>query len=1048
MLLGGRYAIERELGRGASAFVYLARDLKDERPVAVKVLRPELAESLGAERFLREIKTTRRLDHPYILPVLDEGAEGGRLYFVTPYMDGGTLRERLTRERQMPIPTATAVAQAMARALEHAHGHGIIHRDVKPENILFAGDEPRLADFGIARVLDDALGWTTSTGMVRGTPAYLSPEQAAGERDLDGRSDVYALGLVLYEMLAGVTPFPAATPAQSIAQRMTHPPEALTRYRPMVPADLEEVVQIALATTPADRFATARAFAEALAASGLAHSTGRAAISLSGGGRSVWARAARSTRLRLIAAALTVAGAGGGALHSWRAEMVRRASAASVDTTVLLVLPPELAPGARGTINVQTAERMYDAFRRWQGLTLVDAFRVNKAVRRDPEVAHDDPALLARTLGAGRFVRTQITPLGDSLSVYAAIYDAAGDRVLYQTMQRLPGTMSQGAASAKFESVADSLLLRGPPPPGGELGTVVLPAAQAMVRARAALDSWDLSTADSALASALQYDGQAPRVAYWLAQTRAWEGHAQAKWSELADRAVLDTLRLASPERLAAMALAALGREEYDTACALYASARLQRPAEFAGWYGLAQCFDLDHEVVRDSRSPSSWRFRRSYWRAMEAYERALVILPVAHRGFQRQAFQQLRKKFFTSVNDARQGFERPRGNFGSDRMHFLARPALQADTLAFIPYPLNDVVSAAPGTTPATLGSAISVGRKAFHRIAAAWAAALPRSPVVKQAIATSLDLLGDPTAADTLALARTLTADPTLSAQLAVDEVLVRIKFALPDRTNELRLARSLADSLLQAHVGNRRLARLLVPIAAVTGQCAQAAQLARNGAEALQGTTVIPAPMVAELDVLLVKAALGCTGTAEDPSIDALASRLPRNAMNIAGGTPYLFLGRTVALRFGRDSALLAQLAPQSKDYVLRAELALLAGDSASVRKLLAAAIKGTGSLASIVATPDAALPEARLWIAIGDTTSAERLLDAALRGVRESAPGALADPAVSGSLIAIVKLRSEIGLRRGAPDLAQRWTSALRALGIDADSAAQRARPSSP
>src|SRR5687768_538847 len=261
----GRYTIERELGSGATATVYLARDTQRGIAVAVKLLRPELAQSVGAERFLREIRLNEKLHHPHIVPVLDSGEHDGRLYFVLPHMEDGSLRQLLQREKQLPIETAISIARTIAQALDYAHQQNLIHRDVKPENILFTSGQACLADFGIARAVERALDEsTTDTGMVRGTPAYMSPEQASGSRQYDGRSDQYSLACVLYEVLAGVPAFIGATPEAVIAIRFQHPPRDLRIYRPSVPPPVEAVIMKALSITPADRYASAAEFAKAL----------------------------------------------------------------------------------------------------------------------------------------------------------------------------------------------------------------------------------------------------------------------------------------------------------------------------------------------------------------------------------------------------------------------------------------------------------------------------------------------------------------------------------------------------------------------------------------------------------------------------------------------------------------------------------------------------------------------------------------------------------------------------------------------------------------
>src|SRR5207245_1139350 len=265
--LADHYTIERELGRGGMATVYLARDLKHGRLVAVKVLRPELAAALGPDRFLREIEIAARLTHPHILPLYESGEADGVLYYVMPYVEGESLRDRLDRERQLPLDDSLRIAGEVASALAYAHGHDGVHRDIKPENILLAGGGAFVADFGIARAITAAAGERlTATGIAVGTPAYMSPEQAAGDRALDGRTDVYSLGCVLYEMLAGQAPFTGPSTVTIVHQHLTAPPPSVTRIRPAVPATVARVIERALAKAPADRFASAHQFAEALAA--------------------------------------------------------------------------------------------------------------------------------------------------------------------------------------------------------------------------------------------------------------------------------------------------------------------------------------------------------------------------------------------------------------------------------------------------------------------------------------------------------------------------------------------------------------------------------------------------------------------------------------------------------------------------------------------------------------------------------------------------------------------------------------------------------------
>ena len=265
--LSDRYRIERKLGAGGMATVYLAEDLKHHRRVAVKVLRPDLAAALGPERFLREITITAQLDHPHILPLLDSGQAGDSLYYVMPFVEGESLRDRLVREQQLPLDDALRIAREVADALGYAHSRSVIHRDIKPENILLSGGHARVADFGIARAVSAAGGEKlTQTGMAVGTPMYMSPEQALGEAALDGRSDLYGLGCVLYEMLTGEPPYTGPTAQAVIAKRMVEPVPRVSTLRNTVTPALEATITRALARSPADRFASAEEFVRALTA--------------------------------------------------------------------------------------------------------------------------------------------------------------------------------------------------------------------------------------------------------------------------------------------------------------------------------------------------------------------------------------------------------------------------------------------------------------------------------------------------------------------------------------------------------------------------------------------------------------------------------------------------------------------------------------------------------------------------------------------------------------------------------------------------------------
>lgn len=267
--LADRYAIEGEIGSGGMATVFLAEDLKHRRKVAVKVLSPEISAIVGTERFLAEIETTANLQHPHVLPLFDSGEADGLLYYVMPFVEGESLRDRLDRETQLPVEDAVRIAREVADGLGHAHALGVIHRDIKPENILLAGDHALIADFGIARAVTVAGGTRlTETGLSLGTPQYMSPEQASGEADVDARSDVYALGCITFEMLAGEAPYTGPNAQAIIAKVLTQPVPGLRQARETAPPSVEAAVARALAKLPADRWQTTGQFAKALVATG------------------------------------------------------------------------------------------------------------------------------------------------------------------------------------------------------------------------------------------------------------------------------------------------------------------------------------------------------------------------------------------------------------------------------------------------------------------------------------------------------------------------------------------------------------------------------------------------------------------------------------------------------------------------------------------------------------------------------------------------------------------------------------------------------------
>ena len=435
--LAGRYLLKREVGRGATAHVYLADDLKHDRPVAVKVLRSELVGRVAVERFLREIRIEARLQHPNIIPLYDSGEVEHVTYCVMPYVEGESLRKRLKRERQLPVADALSIARDVASALAFAHGRGIVHRDVKPENILLSGDRALVADFGIARAIaaagDDRL---TEDGLAVGTPVYMSPEQAGGDATIDGRSDIYALACVVYEMLGGEPPFVGRSVQNVILRHLHDQPVPLGTLRPSLPPHVSDAVGVALAKVPADRFASALDFSRALETAG------------PGSGGSMAARAAVRRWWPLAAGMVGIA-----ALGVW--WLAGRAEALEPNRVVVFPLRDRGPAGADASgedvaTYIGHVLEGSDPLKWEEGRDLVAA---GGSAPRD--LSTEQASRLVRSRGARFYVDGSVLRAADSVTVVLRLFDAEGDSLV----KRAGRSASHGTSAARLGALAVAELL-------------------------------------------------------------------------------------------------------------------------------------------------------------------------------------------------------------------------------------------------------------------------------------------------------------------------------------------------------------------------------------------------------------------------------------------------------------------------------------------------------------------------------------------------------------------------------------------------------------
>ncbi len=1017
--LFGRYDLQRELGRGGMATVYLAQDLKNHRLVAIKVLKEELTAAVERARFLREIEIAARLSHPHILPLFDSGEAGELLYYVMPYVEGESLRERIAREKQLRLRDVLTITREVAQALDYAHAQGIVHRDVKPGNVMLSGGVAVVADFGIARAVrrsaDDAT--LTDARLAIGTPLYMSPEQASGSHELDGRSDIYSLGCVVYEMLAGDPPFPGPSTQVILARHMFDPPPPLRSARPSVSAAFEQVVFQSLAKVAADRFETAAEFAAELEAASIRPEP--QPIRTEPQPIPIW-RWAAAGGAALAGVAIWVAVGGGTGPGG---------DGTAGDTTQYAILPFRYE---QGVSPLGEEQRLRDALSRWSGITVVDPFKVQEAIggRDGAALSASDAAKVARKLKAGRYFRAEVSRRGSSLRVRAFLLDARQGASLYDAAIEVSAERTN--VGPAFATLTDSLLLHGSrlPPRRASGGTMSLPARQAYARGHRAVEDWDLVAADSAFAAATIYDDQYAQAFLWLAQVRAWAvappvgNRSTAAWRSAAERASAADGRLPPNERVMADALLSLAQSDYRSACRWWRDLARADSLDFVAWYGLGSCLAADEAVVRDHRSPSGWSFRSSYHEAMRAYQRAFQQMPSMHRALRVESYQAVRALLRTNPNVLRRGQAAP-----PDTGAFEAYPAWQGDTLAFVPYKRARHL--------ASTNVAVRRQRQMFHEIALAWVIAYPTSDDAMQALALSLEMLGDPAALDTMRRAATLAATPRARVRITGAEVWMRVRLSTPDDLAGLVVARARADSLLRSHPPpDAPEPVLLASLAALLGQGGRAAAYMRQTSVRTDWT--IPGPIANSAAPLLVFAALGgpldSLRVLEQDLTAAIDRAIPAEDRV---GLRAMWLARAASLAFPHYRfATLGQLGGIG-DYLVDAQVALTRGDTNGVQRMADSIAEVRRVIPPEQRTLDGVYPEAALLAESGDTARAVAWLDPTLNSISSIAPAILYDPTRAASLVRAMALRVELAAQQEDNLAVARWSAPVEVLWAGAE-----------
>ncbi len=1032
------YTIERELGRGGMATVYLAQDLKHHRRVALKVLRPELTIALGPDRFLREIEIAAQFAHPHIVPVFDSGEAGGFLYYVMPYVVGESLRSRLVREEQLPVEDAVEIACEVANALAYAHTQGIVHRDIKPENILLAQGHAVVADFGIARAFSAAASTAddtfTGTGLVLGTPLYMSPEQSAGHLRLDGRADIYSLGCVLYEMLAGEPPFMGPTPQSVTTQHAQNSPPPLRLKRPGLPSLVEQVVVKALHKLPADRFASASEFEAALPHHQTPPESQVPTVPVR-----VHRRSPHVSRAAwALIGALTLAGA-------LTATAFHRRSAPTLDASLYMVLPfRHRAQSAPLLLNGDQCESLlHDALGRWRGVQMVDPLWVADArSRRGGTSSIEDGVAIARERRAGRIVMGEVWQFKDTIYVRGLVYDAAGRRLVREQSVRIAPDLSD--AQARFQELADSLLIggggaTGAPPRGG--GRLSLPAWRAFQDGYAALQRWSLDSAKTKLQKAITIDPTYGAAQLWLAQVLAWVGEKPESWKQYAAGALVSTDSLTPRDRELGEALLALAENRFPQACEEFRALIARDSLDFAAWFGLGDCQGKDPLVVRDSTG-GGWRFRGSYHAAVNAYRRALELVPSVHLAFRGQAFQRLPDLLYTDPNHIRQGYA-----LTPDTVRFGAYPTMTRDTLEFVPRPLTEVVTAEPGAIPATVTAAVLHNRELMRAIATKWVLAFPNRADAHETLAMVLETLGELTvgrskdfsAVNEIRRARATATEPAQALRLANIETRLLVK------SEQMAAARPLADSVLHANP-NPTLddARQLRGLAALTGHVHLAAQLQRRGAP--DWTFLTPEWDAVNVPLQLTDAALGlfaysAFGTPTDSlvTLEQRVERLIPSYVEPAKRTSVrqALLDDPAVLAFPERGVRPMHRAKALGNYLLEMQWELSRGDTTGLRRHFKKLEEVQHSVRPGDVAFNGTYHEAWLLLALGDTAQATHLLNLSLEALPTMRTDLIDQLPQVATFVRGMALRAELAARTRDSTTARRWARNVLLLWSSAD-----------
>ncbi len=946
-----RYTVVAELGRGSHAIVYQAHDRVLGRDVAIKVLREELVDSQVSERFRREIRLTSRLDHPHIAHVYGTGEWQGAPYFVIALARGPSLAERLTRERQLPVDDALAITRDVAAALSHAHQAEIVHRDVKPANILLTPDGALLTDFGVARAVESsAATLATSTGTAVGTLLYMSPEQLCAEKDIDARSDQYSLALVLYEMLAGVPAHTAANAEGLRALRIVGQHAPLRTHRPSVSPVVESAIDRALSPTPADRFHTMAEFVAAIDGTTVSNSWRVSAShvttvpSASGPTRRAWAKPVA------IAGALLAIGASATALWWPPAEgAAPTREALAVASSFAIRVVGDTADGA------PVARRLAEELRAWNGITA------------DVGTAEGVPLEL----------RVATVPGGASVSV--ALAGARRVQVrLASASAPDPDSLRMLAARVLMATVVS--------PDSAETITWVsdrrVTAVRTFGQAWVALLDGSLAEAEQRFADAARADA-VPQAVLWSAIVSSWRRpKAPASWVEAARRAKSMATNLSPHDALLAEGLASRMDLPVRDACAPLRTATQLSGGTFPAWYGLARCLSVDSAVVRDSSSPTRWRFRAAHWTTVRAYEEAIRRLPSPHLA---SLFAEL-----PTVALAVNGMRRLGVSITGSEAPFVGLPSLSGDSVVVLPIREASMIGGDVNSVPVSYQTAVRRGRTRLLELTKQLANQAPESFEVQLALARAFEYAGvnvspkgEASATTVLHTARRLAR--TGSDTIAVGVAGVRVMLRLAD----FGAAKNASLELLRfSDTAAPKEAETMAGVAALMGRVADSESLL------IRANTVTPtnpdglprSVAIAHARYALSSFTASCLAS-DSARVSLVRETLEQYAPRETAGVLRRWAHPVDWMRLSCPHAIRPD-EEAAQDPLLRAFALLRRGDASAAAEIIRGMESGRDGVAGSSLAWDSRFAEAHLLLQAGDSSGAKKQLAAAFNDLSGS------------------------------------------------------------